>query len=84
MTTNRAVLSLLLCTLAWAGELVAGDFAGKVVAVADSDTVTILVAKEQIKVRLTDIDAPEHEQGHHDARPSCGKTYPGGRLTGGG
>lgn len=36
---------------------------GRVVAVADGDTITILTAKkEQIKIRLTEIDAPEKDQ----------------------
>lgn len=36
---------------------------GRVVAVADGDTITILtVQKEQIKIRLTEIDAPEKDQ----------------------
>jgi endonuclease YncB( thermonuclease family) len=33
-----------------------------VVAIADGDTLTVLVSREQIKVRLSDIDAPEHKQ----------------------
>ena len=38
------------------------DFPGKVVAVADGDTITVLRDQEQVKVRLTEIDAPEKAQ----------------------
>ena len=38
------------------------DFTGKVVAVADGDTITVLHDKAQVKVRLTEIDAPEKAQ----------------------
>jgi endonuclease YncB( thermonuclease family) len=38
------------------------DFTGKVVAVADGDTLTVLREHEQIKVRLNGIDAPEKAQ----------------------
>ena len=38
------------------------DFSGKVVAVADGDTITVLHDKVQVKVRLTEIDAPEKKQ----------------------
>jgi len=38
------------------------DIAGKVVSVADGDTVTVLVEHTQIKVRLVEIDAPEKAQ----------------------
>jgi endonuclease YncB( thermonuclease family) len=37
-------------------------FTGKVVRVADGDTFTVLVDREQIKVRLAEIDAPERGQ----------------------
>lgn len=38
------------------------DFTGKVVAVAAGDTVTVLRGREQIKIRLAGIDAPEKKQ----------------------
>ena len=38
------------------------DFTGKVVAVADGDTITVLHDRVQVKVRLTEIDAPEKKQ----------------------
>lgn len=38
------------------------DFTGRVVAVADGDTITVLRDREQVRVRLTEIDAPEKAQ----------------------
>ena len=46
----------------WSGVAHAAEFSGKVVAVADGDTLTVLVDRRQVKVRLTDIDAPEKKQ----------------------
>jgi endonuclease YncB( thermonuclease family) len=40
----------------------AGQLAGRVVAIQDGDTLTVLVSRQQIKVRLLDIDAPERKQ----------------------
>lgn len=37
-------------------------FSGKVVSVHDGDTITILAEKEQVKIRLFGIDAPELKQ----------------------
>ena len=38
------------------------ELSGKVVAVADGDTLTVLFNHRQVKVRLTEIDAPEKKQ----------------------
>jgi len=40
----------------------AADVLGRVVSVHDGDTLTVLVDRRQVKVRLTDIDAPELRQ----------------------
>jgi endonuclease YncB( thermonuclease family) len=42
----------------------ADTLTGKVVKVTDGDTITVLVNNEQIKIRLSEIDAPEHGQGY--------------------
>lgn len=38
------------------------ELVGRVVAVADGDTLTLLVYEQQVKIRLADIDAPEAKQ----------------------
>ena len=53
---NLAGAALVVASTAYA------DFTGKVVAVADGDTITVLHDKAQVKVRLTEIDAPEKAQ----------------------
>jgi endonuclease YncB( thermonuclease family) len=40
----------------------AADITGKVIAVNDGDTITIVHERQQIKVRLLEIDAPEKAQ----------------------
>ena len=40
------------------------EISGKVVGVTDGDTITVLVNKETIKVRLEGIDAPESGQSY--------------------
>lgn len=55
--------TLLLASLALAFSLPAhADFSGEVVSVADGDTITVLVERKQVKIRLIEIDAPEKKQ----------------------
>lgn len=54
---------LLLATLVLAGSAWAEVITGQVVAIADGDTLTLLTpAKQQIKIRLAEIDTPESRQ----------------------
>ena len=56
---NRLIITALLATI----SLYAADIKGKVVGVADGDTITVLnTAKKQYKIRLLGIDAPESKQ----------------------
>lgn len=53
----------LFLALCWALPLLAAEtIVGKVVSIADGDTITVLVDKTQVKVRLHGIDAPEKAQ----------------------
>lgn len=52
-------LGMLICR---AGALLAAEFCGKVVSIADGDTITVLFDNEQRKIRLDEIDAPEKKQ----------------------
>jgi endonuclease YncB( thermonuclease family) len=57
MRARLLLLLLVLAQPAWAEVAV-----GKVVKVSDGDTLTVLVDRKQLKVRLVEIDAPESKQ----------------------
>jgi endonuclease YncB( thermonuclease family) len=59
---DSAVRIHVLAFIALAPSLALADFTGRVVKVADGDTITVLVNKTQIRVRLDAIDAPESKQ----------------------
>lgn len=52
-------VAIVACVLARASF---ADFDGRVVSVHDGDTISVLVARAPIRVRLVDIDAPERSQ----------------------
>lgn len=54
----RALALLLLLPISAA----AGELVGLVVGIQDGDTLTIHVSHEMVRIRLTDIDAPEKKQ----------------------
>ena len=58
----RLFLKALCLTLLLAVTPAQADVRGRVVSVHDGDTLTVLVERRQVKVRLTDIDAPELKQ----------------------
>lgn len=64
MTYNMKILGFLFSLLLLATTpTLAATLSGKVVSVADGDTITILTPdKEQFKIRLVEIDAPEKDQ----------------------
>jgi endonuclease YncB( thermonuclease family) len=61
MPNTKAIILVWLISLAPAG-LLAYDWSGRVVAVHDGDTLTILHLGRKVNVRLNEIDAPELDQ----------------------
>ena len=63
---SAVVAAFVVCSVAFADVIT-----GKVVSVADGDTVTVLTpAKKQVKVRLDGVDAPEKAQAFGDPSKS--------------
>lgn len=58
----KSAAILLALTLGTAPAAHAEILFGRVVGITDGDTLTVLVAKRQVKVRLADIDASEARQ----------------------
>lgn len=54
------ILALILCL-----PLSLFALSAKVIKISDGDTITLLSGKEQTKVRLYGIDAPEKKQGYN-------------------
>lgn len=73
--------ALLLAVLALAPGAALGDFSGRVVKIADGDTLTVLADKRHIRVRLAGIDAPEVGQcGYKRARGTLSRLVLGKRV----
>ena len=74
---------LLIPFLALAAQAVwAQVYSGKVVKVSDGDTLTVLVDRKQIKVRLLEIDAPElHQAFGQRSKQSLGEMCAGHDAT---
>jgi endonuclease YncB( thermonuclease family) len=59
---GRCVCLTLLILLLALNHTMAAEISGRVVGITDGDTLTVLVDREQSKVRLAKIDTPESEQ----------------------
>lgn len=85
MAQPRSLPGLIVCTafvVALAAEPARADFTGRVVNVADGDTVTVLADRREVRVRLAGIDAPERGQPHaRAARQSLASLVAGRTVT---
>lgn len=62
LNSLRLVPATLTLTLLLSVFPTAADISGKVVSVHDGDTLTVVIDRRQVRVRLIDIDAPELRQ----------------------
>ena len=58
----RRILAVLMLLASWSVSLAAETVTGRVVRVADGDTLTVLSRGKIVKVRLAGVDAPEKRQ----------------------
>lgn len=61
---RRVIVFAILAALWLASVAAAATFSGKVVGVSDGDTITVLVNRAPVKVRLYGIDCPESHQAY--------------------
>jgi endonuclease YncB( thermonuclease family) len=62
LTGPRCMVMVLWALLSFHGYARALEFTARVTAVSDGDTLRVLVGREQVRVRLMEIDAPEKRQ----------------------
>ncbi len=68
---DRILLPFVFLLAVWSACAGAAEVNGRVIGVSDGDTLTLMVGTERVKVRLSEIDAPEHGQPYgHRARQS--------------
>lgn len=56
------IVLFLVCLFFFPAAVWADPLVGQVISISDGDTITVLVNREQVKVRLVEIDAPEKVQ----------------------
>ena len=61
---RRVIVFTILAALCLASVAAAATFSGKVVGITDGDTITVLVNRAPVKVRLYGIDCPESHQAY--------------------
>jgi endonuclease YncB( thermonuclease family) len=59
---SRFLSLFLLLSVIWSLNGMAQELTGRVVSISDGDTLTVLVNRQQVKVRLAEIDTPEKRQ----------------------
>lgn len=60
----RLVKYIMLIAVIFSGSLCAAEIQGKVIRVLDGDTIEVLQDKKPVRVRLSNIDAPEKKQAY--------------------